>query len=152
MFATILLLGCGLACAKAQDTDRARLIGAWKLLALEEPGADGAVTRIECCGMFVFTRDGHASVQVMERKAAATAGSGGAAQYSQGGYEASYGTYVVDEKNHTFTFHIEGALVKTLVGRDLPRRYRFEGDRLIVQPVSPDEHWRVVWVRYQPAG
>jgi len=142
----ILLFCFSAGSARAQNGDRTRLAGAWKLLALEQPGADGKVKRIECCGMFVFTADGHLSVQVMEPEA----GSGAAAstQYSQGGYEASYGSYAVDAKTHTFSFHVEGALVRSLIGKDLPRRYSFDGNRLIVQSTQPDEHWRVIWVRY----
>jgi len=98
--------------------------------------------------MFVFTQDGHASVQVMEPAAPGSAGAGAANRYSQGGYEASYGNYVVDEKNHTFVLHVEGALVRDLIGKDLPRRFEFTGNRLIVRSAHPDEHWQVVWERY----
>jgi hypothetical protein len=146
--AALLPLTLSLLSVRAQNTDHDRLVGAWKLLALEQPGPDGKVNTRTCCGMFVFTRDGHLSVQVMEGDAKANAAPAGPQQYSQGGYEASYGSYVVDEKNHIFTFHVDGALVKTLIGKDLPRRYTFEGDRLIVQSTEPDEHWRVVWIRY----
>ena len=121
------------------------LIGAWRLAWLEQPGTDGQPHRIDCCGMFVFTSDGHASVQVMERNPQASAGT---EHYSQGGYEASYGTYEVKESAHTFTFHVEGALVKTLIGQDLQRAYEFSGKQLIVKSTRPDEHWRVAWEHY----
>jgi hypothetical protein len=117
------------------------LVGAWKLVSLEEPGADGQVHRADCTGMFVFTRDGKASVQVMYR----TAQSG--SSYAQGGYEASYGSYRVDDSS-SFTFHIDGALVRTLIGKDLKRRYQVSDDRLTVKPANPNEHWKVVWERY----
>src|SRR6516225_10971589 len=58
-------------------------VGAWKLLSLEEPSADGRVRRADCTGMFVFSRSGKASVQVMYRRA--DAGN----RYTQDGYEAS---------------------------------------------------------------
>ena len=69
-------------------------------------------------------------------------------QYSQGGYEASYGRYEVNESAHTFTLHVEGALVRTLIGKDLPRAYELRGKQMIVKSVQPDEHWRVCWERY----
>ena len=75
-------------------------------------------------------------------------GDAGAVQYAQGGYEASYGRYDVDERTHTWTFRVDGALVRRLVGQDLPRRYEFSGRQLIVTSTSPDEHWRVAWERY----
>lgn len=124
-----------------------QFVGAWRLAWLEQPGKDGKLHRIDCCGMLVYTRDGHMSVQVMERNPPA-ATSAAPQQYSQGGYEASYGTYTVDERSHTFTFHVEGALVRTLIGKDLPRAYEFRGNQLIVKSTNPEEHWRVAWEHY----
>ena len=49
----------------AAQGDRERFVGAWRLAWLEEPGADGKVHRADCTGLFVFTGDGFASVQVM---------------------------------------------------------------------------------------
>ena len=126
---------------------RDRFVGAWRLAWLEEQRADGKVHRIDCCGMLVYTRDGHMSVQVMEREPQART-PGGPDQYSQGGYEASFGTYEIDESTHTFTFHVEGALVRTLIGKDLPRVYEFSGKQLIVKSTRADEHWRVAWEHY----
>lgn len=120
---------------------RNRLVGAWKLVSLEEPGADGKVRRADCTGMFVFTRNGKASVQVMYR----TAQTGNA--YAQNGYEASYGSYRLDSSS-TFTFHIDGALVRSLIGKDLKRGYEVSNNRSIVKPTGASEHWKVVWERY----
>ena len=118
-----------------------RLVGAWKLVSLEEASADGQVHKADCNGMFVFTSDGKASVQVMYRNAQT------GSAYAQGGYEASYGSYHIDDSS-TFTFHIDGALVRTLIGKDLKRAYEISGNRLIVKSTNPNEHWRVVWERY----
>jgi hypothetical protein len=126
---------------------RARFAGAWRLAWLEQQDAGGKIRQIDCCGLFVFTRDGHMSVQVMQRSPEAQAQTG-PQQYSQGGYEATYGRYAVDEGTHTFTIHVEGSLVRALIGKDLPRLYEFSGRQLIVKPAGRDEHWRVAWERY----
>lgn len=123
-----------------------KFVGAWRLAWLERPAADGQVRRVDCTGLFVFTPDGHASVQVMERNPQRESGPG-PQQYSAGGYEASWGTYTVNERDHTFAFHIEGALVRSLIGKDLPRAYEFSGNQLIVKSTRADEHWRVAWER-----
>ena len=141
-------LSASFALEQTGKSDGERFVGAWKLLVLERPGTDGHMNRSECCGMFVFSADGHLSVQVMEPEPRAQLAPPGSEQYSQAGYEASYGTYVVDERARTFTFHVEGALVRTLIGKDLPRRYEFKGNQLIVQSARPDENWRVIWIRY----
>ena len=70
------------------------------------------------------------------------------AQYAVGGYEASFGTYEIDERSRVFTYHVEGALVRSLIGKDLPRAFEFSGKQLIVKSSSPKEHWRVAWEHY----
>ena len=129
--------------ANAED----RFAGAWQLVWLEEPGADGKVHRADCTGLLVYTHDGHMSVQVMYRNPQ-TATQGGPVQYAQGGYEASFGTYEINEGTHTFKYHVDGALVRSLVGKDLTRVYEFSGKQFIVKSPDPNEHWRVAWERY----
>ncbi|HZQ54992.1 MAG TPA: lipocalin-like domain-containing protein [Bryobacteraceae bacterium] len=144
------LLAAGISVAQDRNGNAEspnKFIGAWRLAWLERPGADGKAHRIDCTGLFVFTPDGHASVQVMERNPQIQAASG-PQQYSAGGYEASWGTYILNERTHTFTFHIEGALVRSLIGKDLPRAYEFSRNQLIVKSTRSDEHWRVAWERY----
>jgi hypothetical protein len=126
---------------------RDRFVGAWRLAWLEEEGADRRVHRADCTGLLVYTRDGHMSVQVMYRNPQA-ATQAGPVQYAQGGYEASFGTYEIHERAHRFTYHVEGALVRTLIGKDLSRVYEFSGNQLVVKSPSPNEHWRVAWEHY----
>ena len=51
------------------------------------------------------------------------------------------------DPTQTFTFDVEGALVRTLVGQSLRRTFTFAGNQLIVEPANKDERWRVVWER-----
>ena len=129
------------------ESVRERLVGAWRLASLEEQAADGKIHKADSTGLLVFTRDGHMSVQVMERNPPAQTPAG-PEQYSQGGYEASFGTYEIDGSAHTFSFHVEGALVRTLIGKDLPRSFEISGKHLIVKSTRPEEHWRVDWEHY----
>jgi hypothetical protein len=136
----------------SQDRDenqsaRSRFVGAWRLVSLEAPGSDGKLQKVDSTGLFVFTRDGHASVQVMERNLSPQT-EAAPEQYSHGGYEASFGTYEVNESTHTFVFRVEGALVRTLIGKNLPRSFEFSGNQLIVKSTRPEEHWKVIWERY----
>jgi hypothetical protein len=134
-----------------RDGIRERFVGAWRLAWLEEQGPDWKIHRADCTGMLVYTGDGHISVQVMYRNPpvnSQAATNAAPAQYAQGGYEASFGTYEIDEGAHTFAFHVEGALVRTLIGKDLPRAFEFSGKQLIVKSTHPDEHWRVAWEHY----
>lgn len=148
-FCLLLLIPCAAMLSKSASSLDAnnQFVGAWRLVSLEAPGPDGKIQKADSTGLFVFTRDGHASVQVMERNWAQHA-TAGPEQYSQGGYEATFGTYEVDENSHTFTFHVEGALVRTLIGKDMPRAFEFSGKQLIVQSTHPEEHWKVTWEHY----
>jgi hypothetical protein len=147
LLSVIALLSLGAAAQSADDArdrnaeTKDRFVGAWKLVSLEEPSADGRLHKADCAGMFVFTRDGRASVQVMYRNAET------GSAYANNGYEASYGSYYINDDS-TFTFHIDGALVRTLIGKDLKRAYEISGNRLTVKSTDPNEHWKVVWERY----
>ncbi len=122
-----------------------KLIGTWRLVSLEGPGADGKISRItDLKGMLVYTRDGHMSVQLMYPKSA----SGLSNDYVKNGYEASFGSYDVDEEAHTVTHHVEGSITEGLVGKDLPRIYQFSDGRLILKSPRPAEHWSVTWKHY----
>lgn len=123
-----------------------RLVGAWRLASLEEPDADGKIRKTDCTGLLVYSRDGHMSVQVMYRNVQGTGGEA-PARYAQGGYEASFGTYKINDA-HRFTFHVEGALVRTLIGKELVRVYELSGNQLSVKSPNPEEHWRALWERY----
>lgn len=96
--------------------------------------------------MLIYTRDGHMSVQLMYPKSANALSN----EYVQNGYEASFGSYDVDEATHTLTHHVEGANTRDLlVGKDLPRVYQFTADgKLIIRSARPDEHWSVMWEHY----
>lgn len=123
-------------------------IGAWRLVALEVVDADGTVVhRGDSTGMFVFTREGRLAVQVMDRTPQA-APPGGPEQYARGGYEATFGRFEVDERTRTFTYHVEGSLVRALVGKALARAYEFKNNQLIVRSANPAERWRAVWEHY----
>ena len=119
------------------------LVGAWRLAWLEQPGADGKLHRItDAKGSLIYTPDGHMSVQVMYANADAPSDG-----YAQGGYEGSFGTYEVDAASHMVTHHVQGANVRTLVGKALPRVYELSNGRLLVKSKRPDEHWSVAWER-----
>lgn len=127
--------------------NRGHFVGAWRLASLETETADGQIHNADSTGLLVFTREGHMSVQVMERSPHPQT-SAEPEQYSQGGYEASFGTYEVDAHAQTFTYHVEGAVVRSLIGKDLPRAFEFSGKQLIVKSTNPGEHWKATWERY----
>ena len=127
------------------SSDKERFIGAWHLASMA--AADGKpVTTNPPLGMLIYTRDGHVSVQLMYPKSANALSN----EYVQNGYEASFGSYDVNEGTHTVTHHVHGSNTRDLlVGKNLPRIYRFtvEG-HLVIKSARPDEHWSVTWEHY----
>ena len=85
--------------------------------------------------MFVFTREGRLGGR---RHGSNAAGSPprGAGAVRGGGYEATFGRFEVDDGARTFTYTSEGSLVRTLVGKPLPRVYEFKGNQLIVKSAT----------------
>ena len=127
-------------------SDKERLIGAWQLAALGEPGPDAKIHGLaDLKGTLIYTRDGHMSVQLMYPKSAANLSN----EYVLNGYEASFGSYDLDEAKHLVTHHVQGSITHGLVGKDLARVYQFTDDgRLIIKSADPSEHWQVVWEHY----
>jgi hypothetical protein len=126
------------------SSDQDRLIGAWHLASIT--GSDGKPVSMAPTGMLIYTRDGHMSVQLMYPKTESALSN----QYVQSGYEASFGSYDVDQTSHIVTHHVQGSVTRDLlVGKDLPRMYQFTTDgRLIIRSARPDEHWSVTWEHY----
>ena len=133
--------------AKEQIGDREKLIGAWHLAHIDVPGPDGRPMPMpQPIGMLIYTRDGHMSVQLMYPKSANAQSN----EYVQDGYEASFGSYDVDEATHTLTHHVQGSITRDLlVGKELPRIYQFTADgHLVIRSARSDEHWSVTWEHY----
>lgn len=127
------------------DSVKEKLIGAWRLAWMEEPAPDGRLARVtNRNGILVYTPDGHMSVQIMFPKSESSLSN----DYVQNGYEASYGSYDLNERAHTVTHHVQGSITAGLVGKDLTRMYQFSGGRLIIRSTRPDERWSVAWERY----
>jgi hypothetical protein len=129
----------------AAGSDRDKLIGAWHLVSLDDQQPGGKVDHVtDVKGMLVYTLDGHMSVQLMYPKSQATLSN----DYVKDGYEASFGSYDVNETKHTLTHHLQGSVTEAIVGKDLPRSYRISDGRLVIQSTRPDEHWSATWAHY----
>lgn len=72
--------------APAPGSDREKFIGAWRLVSLQSPGADGKAASVAGLkGTLIYTRDGHMSVQIMYPRSEAALSN----DYVLNGYEAS---------------------------------------------------------------
>ena len=126
-------------------SDRERLIGAWRLASMSGPDGEPLTAGVPA-GMLIYTRDGHMSVQLMYPKPSSALSN----EYVLNGYEASFGSFEINELTHMVTHHVQGANTgDRLVAKDLPRIYQFSADgHLTIRSARPDEHWSVTWEHY----
>ena len=107
--------------------------------------------------ILIYDRSGHFAAQFMkrDRSTPATDGPSGAPNNSraQGGYDAYFGTYSVDDAKGTVTQRLEGALSPENVGQVLTRAMEVRGDELTIrlettgaggEPVTRTLRWRKV--------
>jgi hypothetical protein len=123
---------------------RAQLVGTWKLISRAVKLEDGTAVQDQGLGSapkgyLMYDSSGHMAVQLMraDRPLAIDCGTSSSAASDNSpqilsGYEAYFGTYTVDETNHTVTHHLEGALTPADVGRNLVRQFQISGDQLTI--------------------
>jgi hypothetical protein len=144
------------------------LVGTWELLSRVDRTPAGERRREPSLGddpiaLLYYDRTGHFAAQFMKRNRTAdgpaasgppvASGSSAAPNNSraQGGYDAYFGTYTVDDGRGTVTQRLVGALSVENVGQVLTREMSVEGDRLTIaletiagdgEPVTRTLVWR----------
>jgi hypothetical protein len=120
----------------------ATLPGTWQLLSRIDVTASGERRPEPSLGedpvaLLIYDRSGHFAAQFMrrDRSAAVPDGPSGARNNSraQGGYDAYFGTYTVDDDAATVTQRLLGALSGENVGSVLTRAMEVRGDALIIR-------------------
>jgi hypothetical protein len=117
------------------------LPGTWQLLSRIDVGPSGTRRPEPSLGedpvaLLIYDRAGNFAVQFMRRDRGVDvpAGSTGATNNSraQGGYDAYFGTYQIDDDRRTVTQTLVGALSREHVGAVLTRAVDVQGDRLVI--------------------
>jgi len=120
----------------------ATLPGTWKLLSRVDVTAAGERSPEPGLGedplaLLIYDRGGHFAAQFMRRDRSVDVpdGPSGAMNNSraQGGYDAYFGTYTIDDEQGTVTQHLLGALSRENVGIVLTRAMQVHGDSLVIK-------------------
>ena len=139
--------------------DAARLVGVWRLVSFERHLPNGTVeypAGKDAVGRLTYDAGKRMSAQIMQRGRPVGAFEGPRLSASAtaedlrrliAGYTAYYGTYDVDADTSTVTHHVEASLNPNGVGRDLKRRYSFEGNHLVLTDDIAGVRIRLVWDR-----
>jgi len=121
------------------------VVGTWRLVLIQSPGPDGKPSEPpQPTGILIYTKDGHAAVQLMYPQTSLQN------EFVHDGYEATFGTYSLDEGKHQLLYHVQGSATREkLVGINETLHYDFPDSRhMIIRPTQPDQHWVVTWQRY----
>ena len=120
----------------------ATLPGTWRLLSRIDVTVSGERRPEPSLGedpvaLLIYDRYGNFAAQFMRRDRAVEVqdGPSGAKNNSraQGGYDAYFGTYSIDDEKSTVTQHLLGALSREHVGAVLTRVMRVQGDTLVIE-------------------
>lgn len=141
----------------------AKLPGTWELLSRIDATDAGELRNEPTLGpdpiaLLIYDRSGHFAAQFMKRDRARAAvidapSAGSNNTRAQGGYDAYFGNYVVDDATGTVTQRLLGALSAESVGMEISREMTVDGDRLIVslrttslsgEPVTRTLTWKRV--------
>jgi hypothetical protein len=119
----------------------ATLPGTWQLLSRIDVTASGERRPEPSLGedphaLLIYDHNGNFAAQFMRRDRSVDVpdGPSGASNNSraQGGYDAYFGTYAIDDEKSTVTQHLTAALSREHVGAVLTRVMKVEGDGLII--------------------
>jgi hypothetical protein len=150
---------------KPDESVRARLIGAWRLVSIETIRPNGDIIYPfygkHPEGLIMYDQSGWMSVQIVSDprpKAPAVSSREGfiaspAAEKVSAveGYYAYCGTWTVDASKSEVTHHIKQSLVPGERGEDGVRHFVFDGDRLTLtaktHEMGEDHERRLVWQR-----
>ena len=123
-----------------------KLVGAWRYIGTTIDGQNkprGANPK----GMIYYGPYGEMSVQIapdVERPRAGKEMTPDEAKIAVTDYIAYFGTYTIDQKAGTLIHHRQSSVQPGDKG-DFVRKYRFEGDRLILNP--PNSKQEITWER-----
>ncbi|HKQ23095.1 MAG TPA: lipocalin-like domain-containing protein [Burkholderiales bacterium] len=133
-----------LACADLHAMMEAdKFIGAWRLVAAEFRAEDGAIAESpygpEPQGLLMYDAHGSMAAQLAQtgRRAFAVAdrmaGTTDEIKAAFESYQAYYGRYRIDEREHVVTHTVTQALLPNWIGTEQRRQYKFKDGRLILR-------------------
>ncbi|GGG90147.1 lipocalin-like domain-containing protein [Silvibacterium dinghuense] len=121
------------------------IIGTWHLVRIELPGQNDKPSEMpQPAGMLIYTKDGHAAVQLMYPQTSLSN------EFVHDGYEATFGTYDLEPEKHQLVYHVQGSATREkLVGTSETLHYDLPDSlHMIIRPTHADQHWSVTWERY----
>ena len=137
-----------------------QLIGAWRLITVEDRQADGTILYPygeKALGFLIYHPDGYMSATVMSAERPPLAvrqrpfelSPDDAAGVLRTMGSAYAGTYEFRDES-TVIHHVEAALIPNMIGEDEIRPFELKGDRLYVYTNRPPTQTCAIWQRARP--
>ncbi|MBL8552301.1 MAG: lipocalin-like domain-containing protein [Hyphomonadaceae bacterium] len=132
-----------MACALMGCAHEPSLVGAWRLERyVDTPDGEAPIEAFGAhpVGLFVFSADGRASVNIMRNPPGAA---GEVADPDPDAcvpdwYCSYFGAYSVDWTKRSWTIHVEGGNIASFIGTDQTRSFSLKGDRLVLRDAYTD--------------
>ena len=123
--------------SRASDSDRSPLVGTWRFTTfVDTPEGGQAVYAFgkDPIGFFIFTADGHVSMNIMRNPPNAPLEGVDPDPESclPDWFCAYFGTFTWDRKKSTWVTHVLGSNMPSYLGTDQARHFTLQGDKLII--------------------
>jgi hypothetical protein len=142
-------------------TAEQRIVGAWRLVSFTQEGADGVVLPFgnRPLGWILYTPEGRMAAQIARAelprpadRALIASLTADEAQAILAAFVAYGGSWDVDEARGCVVHRVDISSQPNMIGSELVRQYRFEGDRLLLRPPprvvdGVERQSEVVWRR-----
>jgi Lipocalin-like domain len=137
------------------------LVGSWHLISRIDKTNSGTIINEPILGsdpiaLLMYDSLGNMSVQIMKRNRNDSIATISPQQYSDNsaafnGYDAYFGTYIIDTIKHQIKHHIKGTINQKDLGKELIRNYSISGDTLLLWFMTSNANATVTrtltWVR-----
>src|ERR1019366_1179308 len=138
------------------ETLKQKIVGTWTVVSVvnDNKGNKTETFGPHPIGYFIFDRTGHVALQIMRPdipKVASNNKNTGTDAENKAvvqGIIANFGTYKVDEKDHSASVHYIGSSYSNWVGTDQKRSIAFTGDQMTwIDPATPTGGTSVVTLK-----
>ena len=125
-----------------------KFIGGWQLVSCINRHPDGSEDHPigpDPIGQIMYSLDGHMTAQLIRTTASEARPLDLPYVQKMPDYAAYFGEFSVDAAGGVVTHHVAGSSSSGMVGTDQERRFKFDGDRLILGADAGADRMEIVW-------
>ena len=123
-------------------------IGGWQLVSCINRHPDGSEDHPfgpNPLGQIMYSPDSHMTAHLIRTTASETKPLDLPYAQVMPDYAGYFGAFSIDAAKGVVTHHVAGASTKGMIGTDQERRFRFDGDKLILGADAGADRMEIVW-------